>query len=939
MALHFLAVALLGSRIGAELLLPQQPLVGFLIGLGAGVLLGRLMATSSAIRWFPILLLPAILWPFQSPALLIGSSLLVIIFVAAIEWHANHIAAELAVVGLFAVLYGLTLAPGIQPADSGEFQLVLSRWGIAHPPGYPLYTVIGGMLVYLFPPRNAALGANLYSALTALITLFAITRAMRHLTGSGWAGIIAATLLGTATTFWTTATQASIRPMTTLFMALMVVAALWYRRTVTAGDHSATRKALIAFGLAAGFGVTHHASLLFAGTVLAAGILAADLGLIRSPRRWLQAIGAALLGALPWLYLVFGGLRSAPLAPPGLATWRGFWQHVLAAGFAGDMFYYRTLPEITGRLRIMLQVLTYQWNGLVLLLAMACFALLLRRDRWAAWTLGLAVGVHTFVAATYRAPQTVEYMLPAYVGMVVIIGLAIPGIANRTIRSGVIALSLLAAILAGYPTWISLRLYQQVDPSETNARSTLEAAPDNSIVYANWHHATPLWVLQATEGLRPDVVVRYVAPAGNEPILETWQRLLIEAHNSDSPIMTCSYYPETFRHTDLAFSAAGACWQVGPPFVADNIQAPAIMGFEEGIALQAVDSPAMLEAGQSVALMLTWQLPKAEPYGRLTGFVHLIDPDGFVVAQADQPIHAAGLEKRETVTQRLDLFIPRTTLPGEYTLAVGLYRPGAGEVNPLYDASGALRTPIQPIVIVPSNAPPVTEHRMNTPLDDHLRLAGYDVDLSVPGRARLYLHWHMAATETNAEWQITVSNGENALHRTMLKSSNQAGYVSTAHDIPDTEAARGVAVSVTREGEPLAVRGAWQFPIQPAIWIPPVQANVRYIPVGDVLVTGISVQEDSQVLYIDITIRSQLPIVQDMTLAASTPLTRYDVPPADGMLPTLKWHWGTTLTQTLSFPPDERPARLVFYDSFTSSAWPVLDPVLGQTSPAITIAP
>ena len=43
---------------------------------------------------------------------------------------------------LFA-LYFFTLSPSVLTADNGEFQLVAWKLGIAHPPGYPLYTMVG----------------------------------------------------------------------------------------------------------------------------------------------------------------------------------------------------------------------------------------------------------------------------------------------------------------------------------------------------------------------------------------------------------------------------------------------------------------------------------------------------------------------------------------------------------------------------------------------------------------------------------------------------------------------------------------------------------------------------------------------------------------------------------------------------------------------------
>jgi hypothetical protein len=53
----------------------------------------------------------------------------------------------------FLLLYSSTAAPSIVALfdDTLEFQLVLPTFGIAHPTGYPLYTLLGGIWSWLLP--------------------------------------------------------------------------------------------------------------------------------------------------------------------------------------------------------------------------------------------------------------------------------------------------------------------------------------------------------------------------------------------------------------------------------------------------------------------------------------------------------------------------------------------------------------------------------------------------------------------------------------------------------------------------------------------------------------------------------------------------------------------------------------------------------------------
>ena len=56
------------------------------------------------------------------------------------------------------VLYTWTLAPGLQPADAGEYQLTGAVLGIAHPPGYALYTIVSWLTtkaVFWLTPAQA----------------------------------------------------------------------------------------------------------------------------------------------------------------------------------------------------------------------------------------------------------------------------------------------------------------------------------------------------------------------------------------------------------------------------------------------------------------------------------------------------------------------------------------------------------------------------------------------------------------------------------------------------------------------------------------------------------------------------------------------------------------------------------------------------------------
>ncbi|MDP4190800.1 MAG: DUF2723 domain-containing protein [Bacteroidota bacterium] len=80
--------------------------------------------------------------------------------------------------GLFSLfIYLLTLAPSVVEIDSGELATVQATLGIAHPTGYPLFSILGYLFLLLPSPFTKILMANLLAALWCSlgVMLFTLT--------------------------------------------------------------------------------------------------------------------------------------------------------------------------------------------------------------------------------------------------------------------------------------------------------------------------------------------------------------------------------------------------------------------------------------------------------------------------------------------------------------------------------------------------------------------------------------------------------------------------------------------------------------------------------------------------------------------------------------------------------------------------------------------
>ncbi len=220
--------------------------------------------------------------------------------------HAAAAAASAFVV--LSAVYLATLAPGLTFWDAGELQAAIHSLGIPHPPGTPLFILLGRAWSNLLA-GSAAASPNVMSALNSAGAGAALAWVITRATGVPLAGLAAALCAGLTSTVWLDATETEIYAPALLLAALMLLAALQAGRT-------AERRWLVLCAYAMGLAVPLHLSALVAAP--AAILLAAQTaqGTPRG-RDALILASAALLSASLGLasepLLVLAGLCSVAL--------------------------------------------------------------------------------------------------------------------------------------------------------------------------------------------------------------------------------------------------------------------------------------------------------------------------------------------------------------------------------------------------------------------------------------------------------------------------------------------------------------------------------------------------------------------------------------------------------------------------------------------------
>lgn len=169
------------------------------------------------------------------------------------------------------ILYLLTLTPRICAGDSGELTTAIYNLGAAHPPGYPLYTMLGKVFTYI-PVGTIAYRVNLLSAFFGALTipflfLFLVKllqtsldrlSPLRDRTIAATGGL----LFALGQTMWSQAVMAEVYTLNIVFAPLLLLSILsWQERvflSLQRGVPAYGERLLLLFALLLGMSFTNH---------------------------------------------------------------------------------------------------------------------------------------------------------------------------------------------------------------------------------------------------------------------------------------------------------------------------------------------------------------------------------------------------------------------------------------------------------------------------------------------------------------------------------------------------------------------------------------------------------------------------------------------------------------------------------------------------------
>lgn len=427
-----------------------------------------------------------------------------------------------------ALVYATTIAPTISHTDSGELAAVAYSGGVAHPTGYPLFTLLGWLWTRI-PILTPALQLNILCLLFVAFGVFFFSKSLgtmlsnwtvrikglpndgqeRVLAGQYMSQTVGALLLAFGQTFWLQSTSLEVYSLHILLLCLNfhLLLKAWF---APKGD---TKPWLwLAGGLALGF--ANHLSF-FAILAPVAVFFFLKEGLQQKTFLTLAKMLGIFIPILVILYLYIP-LRAA--ADPAL-NWgnptdgESFWYHVTGKQFQVWMFT-GAGPFADEFLKFAEGLLEEFYLGLILLLPGLWHGFAYKRKFSIAITSMMVVNI--LYACNYHIKDLEPYFLPTFIVMAVFMAM---GIRHIWIR---VKLPAKARPVIGMVLGLAILFEVALNHGEVNqrdqwqyedyARASLNSLPPHAVVITKaWDvFVAPAYYLQEVEGVRTDVdIVEY----------------------------------------------------------------------------------------------------------------------------------------------------------------------------------------------------------------------------------------------------------------------------------------------------------------------------------------------------------------------------------------------------------------------------------------------
>ncbi|XP_078081581.1 transmembrane protein 260 isoform X2 [Mustelus asterias] len=236
--------------------------------------------------------------------------------------------------GLLLLLSGLsavylrTLYRSVPGGDSGELVTAACELGVAHPPGYPLFTLLARLAMTIIPLGSPVFRVNVLNALLGVTTASLLFETVCRLSNSYSGGILAAGLFAFSRLAWQWSVAAEVFTLNNFFVSLLMVLTVRFSTAPTAQERS---KLSLLGAFCCGLSLCNqHTIILYVMYIVPWVMLRLHRAKELSVRVMLRLGLCFGAGLLPYVYLPISSyLNRARWSWGDQTTLRGFITHLL----------------------------------------------------------------------------------------------------------------------------------------------------------------------------------------------------------------------------------------------------------------------------------------------------------------------------------------------------------------------------------------------------------------------------------------------------------------------------------------------------------------------------------------------------------------------------------------------------------------------------------
>ncbi|MCX6138183.1 MAG: DUF2723 domain-containing protein [Ignavibacteriales bacterium] len=418
------------------------------------------------------------------------------------------------------MVYLQTMARSLGFIDGGELATIPLILGIAHPSGYPLFTLLGRLFSLLPLAQEPVVQMNLFSAfLTAAaaaiffrLTIILLTPAQKRARPSP-AVLIAATtaalMLAFSQTFWDQSAHVEVYSLHLVLLMLSILTFVLAIENDNGGSAFTQREWLI-FGFVLGLSFTNHLTTI----LLAPGFLYQYFVTRRLSKQTFRHIFQLaipfLAGLSLYLYFPIRASQQPVLNWGNPVTLEKIWWHIGAKQYRVWMF---SSSEVMSRqFNYFLSTISIEFFYFPLILAVIGAGFLLLRDRRRFLFLFLLAAGCVAYAVNYDIHDIDSYFLLAYVVVAVFAAFGVHEIVSRIKdRKALIGTAIALALLVGAEASVNRDSADEHSNYlvEDYSRTILSSVQPNALILSfQWDYfVAGSYYLQIIKHERPDVVI------------------------------------------------------------------------------------------------------------------------------------------------------------------------------------------------------------------------------------------------------------------------------------------------------------------------------------------------------------------------------------------------------------------------------------------------